>query len=328
MRVRLLFIGLALWLVGCVSRAVPNAAPPMIMPPLPAASVTPAPASTTMFTPAPTVTPTPTSTATAIPPTAMPDATFTAAPDTQLMETRTMLTITVVYDNVAHDSRLQTDWGFACLVEGLEQPLLFDTGGKGDILLRNMRALGLDPQAVRTVVLSHAHGDHTGGLAAFLAENPDVTVYLPQSFPVNIKDTVRRAGAMLVEVTGPATIAARAYTTGELGGQIREQALVVETPRGLVVITGCAHPGIAALVRQAQVEVGGDVYMALGGFHLRDADAATLATTIAELQGLGVQRIAPSHCTGDAARCAFAEAFGADYLVSGVGQVFVITDEE
>jgi len=125
-----------------------------------------------------------------------------------------MLTITVLYDNVAHDARLQTDWGFACLVEGLEQPLLFDTGGKGDILLQNMRALGLDPQAVRTVVLSHAHGDHTGGLAAFLAENPDVTVFLLQSFPANIKDVVRRAGATLVEVSGPVDITARAHTTG------------------------------------------------------------------------------------------------------------------
>lgn len=239
-----------------------------------------------------------------------------------------MLTITVVYDNVAHDGRLQTDWGFACLVEGLEQPLLFDTGGKGDILVRNMRALGLDPQAVRTVVLSHAHGDHTGGLAAFLAENPDVTVYLPQSFPANIKDTVRRAGATLVEVSGPAAIAARAHTTGELGGQIREQALVVETPRGLVVITGCAHPGIVEMVRQAQAEVDGDVYMAFGGFHLHDADAGQIATVIAELQALGVQRIAPSHCTGDAARRAFAEAFDDGYVPSGVGQVFVIGAEE
>ncbi|HOU14893.1 MAG TPA: MBL fold metallo-hydrolase [Anaerolineae bacterium] len=235
-----------------------------------------------------------------------------------------MLTITVLYDNVAHEGRLQTDWGFACLVEGLEQPLLFDTGGKGDILLQNMRALGLDPQAVRIVVLSHAHGDHTGGLTAFLAENPDVTVYLPQSFPANIKDTVRRAGATLVEVSGPADITARAHTTGELGGQIREQALALETPRGLVVVTGCAHPGIVEMVRQAQAELGNDVYMALGGFHLRDANAAQAAAVIAELQSLGVQRIAPSHCTGDAARRAFAEAFGADYLESGVGQVFVI----
>ncbi len=239
-----------------------------------------------------------------------------------------MLTITVLYDNVAHDPRLQTDWGFACLVEGLEQPLLFDTGGKGDILLRNMRALGLDPHAVSTVFLSHFHGDHTGGLATFLAENPDVTVYLPQSFPENIKDTVRQAGATLMEVSGPATIVARAHTTGELGTRIREQALVLETPIGLVVITGCAHPGIAKLVRQAQTTVGGDVALALGGFHLRDANATQIATVSAELQALGVQRIAPSHCTGEDARRALAAAFGANYLESGTGHVFVIATGE
>jgi len=261
-------------------------------------------------------------------PTAPPPATFAATPGIQSMEAGTMLTITVLYDNVALDARLQTDWGFACLVEGLEQPLLFDTGGKGDILPRNMRALGLDPQVVRTVVLSHAHADHTGGLAGFLAENPNVIVYLPISFPAAIKDTVRQASATLVEVTGPQEIGAGAHTTGELGDQIREQALVLETPRGLVVITGCAHPGIATMVRQAKAAAAGDVTLALGGFHLRDANAAQIAATIAELQGLGVQRIAPSHCTGDAARRAFAEVFGADYLESGVGQVFVITDTE
>ena len=239
-----------------------------------------------------------------------------------------MLTITVVYDNVAHDARLQTDWGFACLVEGLEHPLLFDTGGKGDILVGNMRTLGLDPQAVRTVVLSHSHGDHTGGLAAFLAENPDVTVYLPQSVPTDLKDTVRRAGATLVEVSGPQEITVGAHTTGELGSQIREQALALETPRGLVVITGCAHPGIASMVRQAKTELGGDVYLVLGGFHLGSASAAQIEATITELQELDVQRIAPSHCTGDPARRAFAEAFGAAYLESGLGRVFVIEAEE
>jgi 7,8-dihydropterin-6-yl-methyl-4-(beta-D-ribofuranosyl)aminobenzene 5'-phosphate synthase len=264
------------------------------------------------------------STATAVPPTATLEAPFT--PETQSLGTGTLLTITVLYDNIAYDTRLQTDWGFACLVEGLDRPLLFDTGAQGDILLRNMRALGLDPQSVRTVVLSHAHDDHTGGLTAFLAENPDVTVYLLQSFPADIKNTVQRAGATLVEVTEPQEIVVGAYTTGELGGQIREQALALETPRGLVVITGCAHPGIAALVRQATV--GGDVYLALGGFHLGSASAGQIDATIVELQELGVQRIAPSHCTGDAARRAFAEAFGADYLESGVGQVFVIGAEE
>lgn len=325
MNVRLAVVALVMILVGCSSHAIPATPLPTIA----LTATTPASSSVTA-TPALTATVTPTLTPTAITalPKVTPGATFTATPEPQRMEAGTMLTITVLYDNVAHDGRLQTDWGFACLVEGLEQPLLFDTGGKGDILLQNMRALGLDPQAVRIVVLSHAHGDHTGGLAAFLAENPDVTVYLPQSFPANIKDTVRRAGTTLVEVNSSMPIVPGAYTTGELGSQIREQALVLETPRGLVVITGCAHPGIVAMVRQAQMEVDGDVYMALGGFHLRDANAAQIAAVIAELQELGVQRIAPSHCTGDVARRAFAEAFGADDLESGAGQVFVIGTEE
>ena len=42
-----------------------------------------------------------------------------------------MTTITVLYDNLAYEPRLQTDWGFACLVEGPGLTLLFDTGGKG-----------------------------------------------------------------------------------------------------------------------------------------------------------------------------------------------------
>ncbi|MGC9393504.1 MAG: MBL fold metallo-hydrolase [Anaerolineae bacterium] len=322
---RLLLVGLVVGLVSCAPRTMPATSTPTTVP---TASPTVLPTATLTRVPTSTATPTLMPSATAIPPTATPSATFTATPGTQPMKTGTMLTITVVYDNVAHDPRLQTDWGFACLVEGMEHPLLFDTGGKGDILLQNMRTLGLDPQAVRTVVLSHAHGDHTGGLAAFLAENPDVTVYVPNSFPAGIKNTVRRAGATLVEVTEPQQVAAGAHTTGELGNPIREQALALETPCGLVVITGCAHPGIATLVRQAKTELDENVYLALGGFHLGGASAAQIAGTIAELQELGVQRIAPSHCTGDPARRAFAEAFGADYLSSGLGQVFVIAAEE
>jgi 7,8-dihydropterin-6-yl-methyl-4-(beta-D-ribofuranosyl)aminobenzene 5'-phosphate synthase len=146
------------------------------------------------------------------------------------MEVRTMLTITVLYDNVAHDARLQTDWGLACLVEGLEQPLLFDTGGKATsscgICARwdwTRRRCAPSSSPTPTAI--------TPAGAGFLAENPDVTVYLLASFPAGIKDTVRQAGATLVEVTGPQAIDAAAYTTGELGDQIREQALVLETPR-------------------------------------------------------------------------------------------------
>lgn len=235
-----------------------------------------------------------------------------------------MFTLTVLYDNLPYDARLQTDWGFACLVEGPDQTLLFDTGGNGDLLLQNMRTLGIDPRAVDGVVLSHEHNDHTGGLTAFLAENPNVTVYVPGSFSEAIKERVHRAGATLIDVGAPAEINAWAHTTGEMGTRIREQGLVLKTPDGLVVVTGCAHPGIVELTERARAEFGGDVDLVMGGFHMRDASADAIAGTIADLQALGVRRVAPSHCTGDAARRAFAETFGPHCMSSGAGRILVI----
>ena len=93
------------------------------------------------------------------------------------------ITITVVYDNETLVNDLVPSWGFSCLVQGLEKTILFDTGGDGEILLANMEQLGLDPQTVQVIVLSHLHGDHTGGLTDFLRVNPRVTVYLLDVFP-------------------------------------------------------------------------------------------------------------------------------------------------
>ncbi|MBN2006148.1 MAG: MBL fold metallo-hydrolase [Anaerolineae bacterium] len=287
----------------------------------PATAILPTATATADGTPAATTTVTPVETAATMP---VATATSTAPAVTLIPETRMPMTITVIYDNVTYDTRLKNDWGFACLVEGPNSTLLFDTGGKSDILLENMHTLGFDPRDVDTVFLSHFHADHTGGLAGFLAENPNVTVIMPQSFPESLKASVRQAGAEPVEVSGPATVNAWARSTGELGGQIREQALVIESEQGLVVITGCAHPGIVTMVRQAQPS-GDAIHLVMGGFHLRDANATQIAGTIAGLQALGVEQIAPSHCTGDAAIRAFADAFGPAYRAGGAGQGFTVT---
>ena len=70
------------------------------------------------------------------------------------------LSLTVVYDNNRYDERLTPAWGFACILERDilhegRQTFLFDTGGKGDLLLDNMRILGIKPETVDAVVLSH-----------------------------------------------------------------------------------------------------------------------------------------------------------------------------
>ena len=97
------------------------------------------------------------------------------------------LAVRIVYDNYPFDKKLQTAWGFACVVTGLEKAILFDTGGDGRILLANMRACGMEPGEIDAVVLSHIHGDHTGGLGAFLEANSRVTVYVPKVFPEGVK---------------------------------------------------------------------------------------------------------------------------------------------
>jgi 7,8-dihydropterin-6-yl-methyl-4-(beta-D-ribofuranosyl)aminobenzene 5'-phosphate synthase len=196
--------------------------------------------------------------------------------------------------------------------------VLFDTGGDGTILLKNMGILGLDPLEIEAVVLSHIHSDHTGGLAALLDTGARPVVYVPAAFPGTFKNNVRRI-TRLVEVTGAEQVLPGIHSSGQVGTGIVEQALVAETEHGLVVVTGCAHPGIVEMVRRSKDSFGGQVAWVIGGFHLGGASESRIEGIITELRRLGVQRVAPCHCTGTQARRMFAEAFGPAYSPAGVG---------
>ena len=56
--------------------------------------------------------------------------------------------LTVVYDNVPYRKGMRTDWGFACLVEGLDKTLLFDTGRYDNQFLSNLSILEIDPHLI------------------------------------------------------------------------------------------------------------------------------------------------------------------------------------
>ena len=173
--------------------------------------------------------------------------------------------ITIVYDNQANEG-LKSGWGFSCLIEAKEK-ILFDTGDKGENLIYNLRQLDIQPESVAAVVISHNHWDHTGGLKEFLKLNNIAEVFHPKSF------------------SKPTEISPGIHSTGALGRLIKEQSLVVNTKKGNLVITGCAHPGLDKIIDKANQL--GKIYGVLGGFH-----------GFSKLEKLrSIKLIAPCHCT-------------------------------
>jgi len=236
------------------------------------------------------------------------------------------MTITVVYDNNPYREGLETAWGFSCVIAGPEKTILFDTGGDGSILLGNMEKLEIEPNSIDTVVLSHIHGDHTGGLNSFLEKNPEVTVYLPKSFPEKFKDNVRGYGAKIVEAEQHCKICESVYSTGQLGRLIKEQSLIVWTDKGLIVITGCAHPGIVKIVNTAKDLLKDDILLVMGGFHLEWATAGKIEKIISAFEKLGVRYVGPCHCSSDKAQGMFEKHFGENYIGVGAGRVIRPSD--
>jgi 7,8-dihydropterin-6-yl-methyl-4-(beta-D-ribofuranosyl)aminobenzene 5'-phosphate synthase len=236
------------------------------------------------------------------------------------------LSLTIVYDNNIYDKSLETRWGFSCYVKGPEKTLLFDVGGEGSVLLNNMEKLKIDPHSINSVVLSHIHHDHIGGLSHFLKINPNVTVYMPRSFPPSIKDAVRQAGACLAEIHDPIKICKDVYSTGELGAFIKEESLIVKTSKGLIVITGCAHPGIIKIIERSKEIIKTNVYLVLGGFHLCWMNLSQVRKIINGVKKTGCMKVAPCHCSGDLAREQFEKVYGKDFISVGAGKTITIKD--
>jgi 7,8-dihydropterin-6-yl-methyl-4-(beta-D-ribofuranosyl)aminobenzene 5'-phosphate synthase len=264
--------------------------------------------------------------------------------------------VVILYDAFGNRRGLTRDWGFAALVEYSGKRILFDTGNNADIFAHNVRALGIDLRRLDFVVVSHRHGDHVAGLNYLLQVNPHVKIYAPrENFGVFgsalpgtfyrrnpiLPDSMRyfnaavreelRSGTpwptanfswvdTLTEVApGVAIISTISNTPGTL--ELRELSLAIRTPKGLVLLVGCSHPGIETILDAAR-RWSDHVYLIFGGLHL----VTSADTTITRIAGAlhdnwRIDGIAPGHCTGEPAFAALKRLFGARYIYAGLGTV-------
>jgi len=169
--------------------------------------------------------------------------------------------LTIVYDNTVYKKGigLKSDWGFACLIKTKKDIILFDTGAKGDILLDNMKKLGIDPKKISKIVISHEHWDHNGGLeelCSFIKK--DVEIY---RFEKNkTKDT------HLFCVVEPLKIAENVFSTGRLPGDpVDEQSLVLKSEKGWYILAGCSHSSVKNIIEKAEEH--GRIKGIIGGLH-------------------------------------------------------------
>ncbi len=194
--------------------------------------------------------------------------------------------LSIVYDSEGLPG-FATGWGFSALLSRHGLNILFDCGWDGHILRSNLGRLGLTFSDLDYVFISHCHWDHASGLPEVLRDSilgRKLEVVIPKDSSERLRREISQR-AVLREVSAPEELAPGVYTTGVLGREVKEQSLVVSDRGAALVLTGCAHPGLGAILEKASRF--GTPRWLVGGLH--DADVKDIPDYI--------EKVVACHCT-------------------------------
>ena len=208
-------------------------------------------------------------------------------------------------------------WGISYLIG---QDLLFDTFGDPYVFLRNVERMNIDLSKIKHIVISHDHWDHISGLWYVINRYKDINVYICPNFDIKIKERIRSFGVNVVETKGFLRIKDEIYSTGEIEGRfkninISEQALVVNSGNGLIVVTGCAHPGILTILKEVKKNFPDkEIFCALGGLHLLDKKREDIELIVSEFKKMGIRKVGPTHCSSKVAEEIFKNQYRENFI--------------
>lgn len=256
-----------------------------------------------------------------------------------------MYKITVLVENCVYAHHLRGEHGLSLLVETGEHAILFDTGSS-DLFAHNARLLGIDLSKVDYLVLSHGHGDHTGGVKHFLELNSKAKVVckraiLDQKFKGERENGFKFGGRIARErflfveentelLPGIFVLCDIPITNADdthfdkfdvLRDGLRkpdrfddELALVLATDHEYSLVSACSHRGITNILAAASA-IAGDkqLNLLLGGFHIHTAAREKFDTIADYLAQNQPKTLGVCHCTGIEKFALFKERFGSTF---------------
>jgi len=237
--------------------------------------------------------------------------------------------VTTLVDNEVWRRSLASTWGISFYVEAFtgegRHAILMDTSGSFDSLSKNVSKLHVDLSDLEGIFISHWHGDHCGCLDRVLQlVGQPVPVYIPSESFLG-SGRISRAGGISQVCSEPTELCGGIMmSTGRMGRWTREHSLLINMRnRGLIILTGCSHPGIIDIAKRAVQITGTKIYAVIGGLHIsRLREGENVARL---LKDMGVELVSPCHCTGSSAKAGIARVMGSGYLPNGSGKTISIS---
>ncbi len=225
-------------------------------------------------------------------------------------------TLKILYDNSAQGEKLKYGWGFSCVIN---DTLLFDTGEDFEKLQYNIKEMEIDISKITTLIISHDHWDHTGGLKEIVPVLPNLQkIYLPQSSSSELKsiaeDKAIMGNSKYVSLSEN-IILTKNFKTEYKGNTLYEQSLLLKTEDSFyTILAGCAHPGIDVMVSEIEKDLDINIKAVIGGFHLTNAKDEKIISIALTLKELGITKVGPTHCSGKNAKEIFKNEFPGNYI--------------